>query len=110
MKICTVASVLICRHIQTSIMKLRDILLQLFITNMPKKLLEHSWKYYQALFSVVEQLKCMPNLPIECSRENYTQLASLCNIKVKQEFELIMLDIKVTHVNIYINEPIKIMA
>jgi len=51
----------------------------------------------------------MPNLPNECSRENYIQLANLCNVKVKQEFELIMLDIKVIHVNI-INEPIKIMA
>jgi len=29
---------------------------------------------------------------------------------VTQEFELIMLDIKVTHVNIFINEPIKIMV
>ena len=77
---------------------------------MPKKLLELSWKCYQALFSVVEQLKSMPNLPNECSRENYTQLANLCNIKVKQEFELIMLDIKVIYVNNYINEPIKIMA
>jgi len=37
----------------------------------------------KALCSVVEQLKCMPNLPNECSRENYTQLANLCNIKVK---------------------------
>ena len=77
---------------------------------MPKKLLELSWKCYQALFSVVEQLKSMPNIPNECSRENYTQLANLCNIKVKQEFELIMLDIKVIYVNIFINEPIKIMA
>jgi len=61
---------------------------------------------------VVEQLKPMPNLPNECSMENYTQLANLCNVKVKQEFELIMLDIKVTYVNIFIliNEPIKIMA
>ena len=41
--------------------------------------------------------------------EKTAQLANLCNIKVKQEFELIMLDIKVTYVNIYINEPIKIM-
>ena len=77
---------------------------------MPKKLLDLPWKCYQALFSVVEQLKSMPNLPNECSRENYTQLANLCNIKVKQEFELIMLDIKVIYVNIFINEPIKIMA
>ena len=30
--------------------------------------------------------------------------------KVKQEFEMIMLDIKVTYVNMYINEPIKTMA
>ena len=42
--------------------------------------------------------------------EKTAQLANLCNIKVKQEFELIMLDIKVTYVNIYTNEPIKIMA
>lgn len=32
------------------------------------------------------------------------------NIKVKQEFEPLMLDIKVTHVNIFINEPIKTMV
>ncbi len=80
--------------IQTSTMKLRDILLQLFITNVPKKLLDLSWKGNQALLSVVEQLKSMPNLPNECSRENYTQLANLRNIKLKKEFELIMLDIK----------------
>jgi len=77
---------------------------------MPKKILDLSWTCYQALFSVVEQLKSMPYFPNECSRENYTQLASLCNIKVKQEFELIMLYIKVTYVNIFINEPIKIIA
>ena len=77
---------------------------------MPKKLLDLSWKCYQALFSVVEQLKSMPYLHNECSREKYTQLANLCNIKVKQEFELIKLDIKVTYVNIYINEPIKIIG
>ena len=59
---------------------------------------------------MVEQLKAMPNLPIDCSRENYTQLANQCNIKVKQEFELIMLDIEVIYVNISINELIKIMA
>ena len=69
--------------------------IKLFITNMPKKLLDLSWKCEQALFSVVEQLKSMPNLPNECSRENYTQLANLCNITVKQEFELMMLDIEV---------------
>jgi len=97
-------------HRQTSIVKLRDILLQLFITNMPKKLLDLSWKYYQALFSVVEQLKSMPNLPNERSKENYRQLANLSNIRVKQEFVLKMLDIKVTYVSIFINEPIKIMA
>jgi len=77
---------------------------------MPKKLLDLFWKCYQALFSVVEQLKSMPNLPNECSRENYTQLANLCNIKVKQESELIILDIKFMYINIFINEPIKIMA
>ena len=80
---------------QTSIVKLRDTLLQLFITNMPKKLLDLSWKCYQALFAVVELLKSMPNLTNECSRENFTQLAHLPNIKMKQEFELIILDIKV---------------
>ena len=64
----------------------------------------------QALFSVVEQVKSMLNLPNECSRDNYTRLANLCNMKVKQEFELIILDVKVIHVNISINEPIKIMA
>jgi len=55
-------------------------------------------------------MKSMPNLPNEFSRENYTQLANICNVKVKQEFELIMLDIKVTYINNFINEPIKIMA
>jgi len=58
----------------------------------------------------MEQLKSIPNLPNECSTENYSQLANLCNIKVKQEFELIILDIKVIYVNIFINEPIKIVA
>ena len=81
-------------------MKLRDTLLQLFITNMPpppqkKKLLDLSWKHYQALFSVVELLRSMTNLANECSRENFTQLANLPNIKVKQEFELFILDINV---------------
>jgi len=52
----------------------------------------------------------MPNLPKKCSCENYSHAANLRNIKVKQEFELITLDIKVTYVNIIINEPIKIMA
>jgi len=52
----------------------------------------------------------MPILPNKCSRENYTQLANLCNIRVKQEFELIMLDIEIIYVNIFINKPIKIMA
>ena len=55
-------------------------------------------------------MKSMPKLPNEYSRENYTQLANLCNIKVKQEFELMMLDIEVIYVNIFINELIKIMA
>ena len=75
-----------------------------------QKLLDLSWKYYQALFSLVEQLKSMQNLPNKHSCENYSQAGNLCNIKVKQEFKLIMLDIKVTYVNIFINEPIKIMA
>jgi len=46
----------------------------------------------------VVELKSMPHLPNECSRENYTRLANLCNISVKQEFEIIMLDIKVIYV------------
>jgi len=56
------------------------------------------------------EIKSMPHVPNECSRENCIQLANLCNIRVKQEFVLIMLDIKVIHFNIFINEPIKIMA
>ena len=40
-------------------------------------------------------MKPIPNLPNECSREKYTQLANLCNIKVKEECELIMSDIEV---------------
>ena len=75
---------------------------------MPKKLLDLSWKC--CIFSVVEQLKSRPNLPNECSTDNYTKLRNLCNVKVKQEFEPIMLDIKVIYVNSFINEPIKIMA
>lgn len=54
--------------------------------------------------------KSMPKFPNKCSRENYSQLAHLCNIKVKQELKLIKLDTKVIYVNIFINEPIKIMA
>ena len=77
---------------------------------MLKKLLDLCWKCYQALFSVVGRLKSTPNPPNKCSRENYSQLANLCNIKVKQELELIMLDIKVIYVNIFTNELIKIMA
>jgi len=77
---------------------------------MSKKLLDLSWKCYQVLFSVVEQMKSMPNLPNKSSRENYWQLPNLCNIKVKQELEMFMLDIKVIYVNIFINELIKIMA
>jgi len=65
---------------------------------MPKILLDLSWKCYQELFSVVAQLKSMLNLHNECSKENFTQLANLPNIKVKQEF------------HIFINEPIKIVA
>ena len=58
MKICTGLEFLYAdTYRQTSILKLRDKLLQNFITNMPKELLELSWKCYQALFSVVEQLK-----------------------------------------------------
>jgi len=90
--------------------KVRDILLQLFIINIPKKLLVLSWKCCQALFSVVEQLKSWPYLTNECSRDNYTKLRNLCNVKVKQGFELIMLDIKGIYVKIFVNEPIKIMA
>ena len=77
---------------------------------MTKKLLNLPWKCYQALFSVVEQMKPIPNLPNECSREKYTQLTNLCNIKVKEECELTMSDIEVIYVNNFINEPIKIMA
>ena len=50
-----------------------------------KKIIGSFLESYQAFFSVVEQLKSMPNLPNECSREDYTQLTNLCNIKVKQE-------------------------
>jgi hypothetical protein len=44
--------------------------------------------------------------------EKIIQLANLCNIKVKEELELIMLDIEVTvtYVKNFINKPIKIMA
>jgi len=94
---------------QTNIMRLTDILLQLFVTNMAKKLLDLSWKYYQALFSVVEQLKPMPNLPNECCRENYRQLAILFNIKVKQRIGTDHFGYE-SFVNLFINEPIKIMA
>jgi len=52
----------------------------------------------------------MPNFPNKCSRENYSQSTNLCNIEVKQELEMIMLDIKVIYVNIFTNELIKIMA
>jgi len=110
-KICTGVWVLICRHIQTkkhSEAKKHDV--ATFHYKYAKKLLELFWECYQALFSVVEQLKSLPNLPNECSKENYTQLANLCNIRVKQEIEMIMLDIKVIYINIFINEPIKIMA
>jgi len=44
------------------------------------------------------------------AEKNYSQLANVWNIKVKQEFELILLVIKVIYVKIFINEPIKIMA
>ena len=57
------------RYRKTGVVKLRDILLQLFITNMPNKSFDLSWKCYQELFSVVEQLNSMPNLPNECSRK-----------------------------------------
>jgi len=46
-------------------------------------------------------MKSMQNLPNKCSRENYSQLANLCNIKVKQELEMIMLDIKVICQHLY---------
>ena len=75
---------------------------------MPKKLFDLSWKCYQALFSVVEQLKSMPHFPNACSRGKFTQLANLCSISLKQEFEIIMLDTKVIYVNNFINEPIKL--
>ena len=41
---------------------------------------------------------------------NLMNVANLFNIKVKQEFELIMLDTEVIHVNIFTNEPIKIVV
>jgi len=49
---------------------------------MPKRIIESFLEMLPGIISVVEQLKSMPN-----------QLANLCNVKVKQEFELIMLDI-----------------
>ena len=52
----------------------------------------------------------MPNLPNECSGENHTLSANQCSIKVKQEFELAKLDTEIIHVNIFTNEPIKIMV
>jgi len=48
---------------QTGILKLRDILLENFTTNMSKKLLDLSWKCYQALFSEVEQMKSYAKPP-----------------------------------------------
>ena len=71
---------------------------------------KNSWIFLgnvnQALSSMVEQLKSMPNLPNECSRENHTLLANRCSIKVKQESELTKLDTKIIHVKIFTNEPI----
>jgi len=58
----------------------------------------------------VEQLKSIPYLPNECSRENHTLLANLCSIKVKQEFELTKLDTEIIHVNIFTNETVKIVV
>jgi len=66
---------------------------------MPKKIIESFLEMLPGIISVVEQLKSMPD-----------QLANLCNIKVKQEFELIMLDRKFMYVSIFMYEPIKIMA
>jgi len=40
----------------------------------------------------------------------YTQLENLCNIKVKQGFELIMSDIEVIYATIFINDRTEIMA
>jgi len=51
-------------------------------------------------------MKSMPNPPNECSRENYTQLATLCSVKVKQRIGTDHFG----YVNIFISEPIKIMA
>ena len=42
-------------------------------------------------------------------KKKISQLANLQNIKVRQEFELIMLDIEVIYVSIFINDPV-IMA
>jgi len=46
-------------------------------------------------------MKSLPNLANESSTENYTQLANLCNIRAKQETELIMLDISYIYQHIY---------
>ena len=80
-------------------MKLRDNTVTIF-----------RYKYDKKIIFSGEITTSMPNLRNEYSRENYTQLANLCNIEVKQEFELIMLDIKAIYVNIFMYEPIKIMA
>ena len=106
------AWVFICRHIRTNkhTEAKRHIVTTFHDKYAKKKLLALSWKCCQALFLVVEQLKSMPNLANECSRENYTQLSNLCNIKVKQEFELIMLDIKVIYVNMRLIQKVSTVS
>jgi hypothetical protein len=57
-----------------------------------KEITGSSLEMLPGIISVVEQLKYIPNLLNKCSRKNYSQLANICHIKVKQESELIMLD------------------
>ena len=100
MKIYTGAWVFICRHIQTkkhSGTKRHTV--TTFHYKYAKKIIGSFLEMLPGIISEVEQLKSMPN-----------QLANLCSIKVKQEFELMMLAIKAIYVNIFMYEPIKIMA
>jgi len=68
---------------------------------MPKKNIGSVMEMLRGIIISGEQLKSIPNLPNECSIKNYTQLANLCYVKVKQEFELIMLDISYICQHIY---------
>jgi hypothetical protein len=56
----------------------------------------------------MEQLKTITNLPNEYNGGNSIQLANLGNVKVNQEFKMIMLDIKILYVNIFTTEPKKL--